>query len=146
MAEENQSRDFLEFQMINEKIIEIANSSIKTLVLINGAAAVSLLTFISSQLNSTNYNSNLITLATEPLTMFALGVFFACLGMLFSYLTHYATLVRINKRKGEDKGACIWRWVKRVVHLVSAVAISGSLASFLLGIVQFRDAITVVFY
>jgi len=89
ITELNQIRAIEHFK----SVISMAELSLKTSILINGGATVSILTF----LGNTKVNFNL--LVTVSLIIFALGVFFGGVSTLLGYMAQNEYMRRINNKE-----------------------------------------------
>jgi hypothetical protein len=75
----------------NDAALNNANIALRTLVLINGGAAVALLAFVGSLATAVNeFEANVAVLAA-PLQWFAFGVALAAFGIGLAYFTNYCT-------------------------------------------------------
>ena len=73
-----------------EATIQFAVSAIKSLIIINGGAAIACVTIIGSAIrNPTDANSIIVTNFSGPITYFLLGVFFAVFAGIIAYLAQY---------------------------------------------------------
>jgi hypothetical protein len=129
------------FHKANEAAIAGANLALKTLLLINGGACVSLLTFVGTLKDKAD--------VARTLGWFASGVALACFGFLLSYVTHYAMVTTISSWTARDEypyfhvgpRARFWRAVKIGGHGLAIVAGLASLIAFIIGIFQVRHAL-----
>lgn len=73
-----------------EATIQFAVSAIKSLIIINGGAAIACVTIIGSAIrNPTDANSIIVINFSGPITYFLLGVSFAVLAGMIAYLAQY---------------------------------------------------------
>lgn len=73
-----------------EATIQFAVSAIKSLIIINGGAAIACVTIIGSAIrNPTDANSIIVINFSGPITYFLLGVFFAVFAGIIAYLAQY---------------------------------------------------------
>jgi hypothetical protein len=134
----------------NTAAIENANLALRTAVLINGGAAVSVLAFIGglASQGKLTLGPQLTQIATT-LLWFAMGVAAATLSMGLSYFTNYSIaahssshqrqyehpyLLETDKSQGWSRAATIFRWV-------SIGLAFGSLFLFIYGMLEVKNAI-----
>ena len=149
-AHESSDKDW---HQANEGAMAIGNIALRTAVLINGAAAITSLTFIGSLVNSKTIalGPNLVTL-TGPLLWFALGVASATVAMGFGYLTNYSNAGIVSGRTKtyeapyfiETPTSKRWRISSTTFTILSIVTATASLGLFICGMVAIRTAITTV--
>ena len=107
-------------------LIDFARDVLKSVTLINGGAAVALLAFAGSVWSAPEKNPSLDTaLISWALGVFALGVFFAGVGIFIGYFTqyYYFRMSIGNSPEGEPK--CL--------HISALVFVGASLLSFAAG-------------
>lgn len=76
---------------INEAAVNTANIALRTSVIINGAAAIALLTFIGGIVSNGKLPiGDPLTKMAAPLEYFASGVALATLAMAFAYFTNFS--------------------------------------------------------
>ena len=140
---------FAEFHLaLSESAIKSSELTLRTAVLINGGAAISVLAFIGGPQGRIGI-SQLGGIA-DCLILFALGVASATAGICFSYLTHYFTFAgqESNKLSGEppfvQSGPTTkwWKLSARVVYDLAILACLASLILFVMGMFDVKDAIT----
>ena len=140
---------FAEFHLaLSESAIKNSELTLRTGVLINGGAAISVLAFIGGPQGRIGI-SQLGGIA-DCLILFALGVASATAGMCFAYLTHYFTFAgqESNKLSGEppfvQSGPTTkwWKLSARVVYDLAILACLASLILFVMGMFDVKDAIT----
>ncbi|MFY0691511.1 MAG: hypothetical protein JXR14_06245 [Paracoccaceae bacterium] len=141
----NQNDNHYEYaKVMNEQANANANIVLRTLLFINGGAAVALLAFIGSIVASEPLKqSNNISELTLPLLWFGWGVVATVIGMGFAYFTTYlvgahsfALYAQQEKRAG---------WIiklKVATHFVAIIATIISLVLFIYGLFDVREAIT----
>ena len=84
----------------NKAAIDNANHALRTLILINGGAAIAILAFLGAVISSdTNQFADDIVVVTSPIAWFAWGVALATLGMAFAYFTNYCITTSIQERE-----------------------------------------------
>jgi hypothetical protein len=134
----------------NAAAIDNANLALRTAVLINGGAAVSVLAFIGglTSQGKLTFGPQLIQIATT-LIWFALGVAAATLAMGLSYFTNYCIAVQsfCQQRQYEHpylvETGTSRRW-KRAAITFQLLAIGlafGSLFLFIYGMLEVKNAI-----
>jgi hypothetical protein len=84
---------------LNESAIKSSELTLRTAVLINGGAAISVLAFVGGLSSQGKIGISRLGDVADSLTPFAWGVASATVGMGLSYLTHYLTLGTQNSRK-----------------------------------------------
>src|ERR1700688_2917097 len=83
------NRDF--HSDVNKEAVGTANLTLRTLVLINGGAAIAVLTFLGGVAAKDKVDFAQVGLVAGTIKWFAFGVALAVFGMALSYLTHFAT-------------------------------------------------------
>ena len=133
-------RESDQFQFFNEKAIDTANLMLKSVLLINGGAAVALLGFAASIVKENNQVASILIGTSEALLWFAYGVVAAVVALGFSYVTHYATLYQISC---DDMGKSerLSAWCKGVAHIIALISAVASVIYFVLGAVQVKYTI-----
>ena len=131
----------------NEAAITVGNHAIRTLVLVNGGAAVAMLAFIGhvSGINSGKFSTKLPEL-TAPLRWFVWGVALAtaCAGL--AYCTNYCIAFSSAKKERSYKHPFIQntivskRWIRIAVAFQCFALLTsiGSLVMFLCGMTEIR--------
>ena len=142
--EERRAHDrFAEFHLaLSESAIKSSELTLRTAVIINGGAAISVLAFIAAQ---GRIGVSQLGGIADCLILFALGVASATAGMCFSYLTHYFTFAgqESNKLSGEPGPTTKWwKLSARVVYDLAILACLASLILFVMGMFDVKDAIT----
>lgn len=145
-------RDDVAWGQANEAAIGSANLALRTLVLINGGAAVTVLTFMGSLFGKSNLTAASISQVTAPLIYFALGVAVATFAMATAYLTNYATAGIISSRTKsfsepfitESKRSKRWRWSYLVFIVLSIIFALSSLALFNCGMISVQASISFI--
>jgi len=135
---------------VNKAAIEAANLSLRTLVLINGGAAIAVLTFLGGVASKDKIDFNKIGVVAGTLKWFAFGVAFACLGMALSYLTNFAAAAIANSMTREwthpylTDGPKTKRWerINLSFHISAIIVAIISLALFLIGMFAASNAVT----
>ena len=129
-----------DFDTFNQWAAETATSVLKSLLLINGGAAVAALSFVAAVEKKSAHSDAGVSAIAAGLTCFAAGVAVAVMAMMLAYVTHYSTMVALSAEY-EKKLARISVFVKRFVHLVAGIAAFGSLYLFFKGVLQMREAV-----
>jgi hypothetical protein len=135
----------------DEATIKSAEGVIKILLLINGGAAVSLLTFVGSFASKDPLKTTAkLDAVAGSLVWFALGVVSAAVIAVFAYATHYShvrtayTLQRTWEHPYilDSTLSKRWKCVGRISHIFAMLAALASLILFAVGICDVRDAIS----
>lgn len=158
MLEDNKRQDAQrEHDMVREHAIKIneaaatsANQALRTALLINGGAAVSMLAFIGGLVSNGKVpvGSQLASIAA-PLIWFAVGVAFAGLATAFAYFTNYSnvgaanSMLRIWEHPWHKETTASKRWMKSyyISLVVSVLAGFVSLGLFVFGMVSVWNAV-----
>jgi hypothetical protein len=134
----------------DEATIKSAEGMIRILLLINGGATVSLLTFVGSFASKDPLKTTAkLNAVAGSLVWFALGVVSAAVCAGFAYATHYShvrtayTLQRTWEHPYTLDSALSkrWRCVGRIFHIIALLAALGSLILFACGTFDVREAI-----
>jgi hypothetical protein len=129
---------------VNEAAIKAGEIAIRMALLINGAAAIALLTFIGTLPKEQK------RLLAETLASFAYGVAAAAAALAFSYFTNYfmAGIATSKLRQwqhpyiAEGPTTPRYRLLNRVCHVGAVVTGIAALILFISGVLQVRDALT----
>ncbi len=143
MAERVHDRHDEAFRRMNETAINASHIALRTILLINGAAAIALLSF-DGRLPAPQAKA-----VAGTLIWFALGVVAITVAMILAYWTHYTmagALASATKtyeypfiiRKREESR---WLFSKSVLHILAAVFTTASLGLFVRGMLAVRAAI-----
>ena len=138
---------------INKETVSASNLTLRTLVLINGGAAIGVLTFLGGVASKTSVDLARVGDVASTIKWFAFGVALAVAGMALAYLTHYSngeqagTMLRTWEHPyvvdtGKSK---VWRRVNLIVHAAAILAAITSLISFLIGMFNTSNAVTRMF-
>lgn len=133
----------------NEAAINNANYALRTLVLINGGAAVAILAFIGSLVSGSDTFGSHLTELASPLMWFAWGVALATIGVGLAYVTNYCitgsaahkTYHNEHPFVRETKASKRWFWAGTVFQILAMAAAIASLVMFVLGMYEIRAAI-----
>jgi len=143
----NRHDDF--FDAVNRATIENGQLAIRTFVLVNGGAAISVLAFIGSLVSEERITLVQLSNVASSLVWFALGVAAALISLGFSYFTNYATVeLTGSKQKKWDHpwvvdGTSSSKW-NATINICKVIAILAGIASvilFLVGMFDVRAAI-----
>lgn len=150
LAERYHDRNLTFLVKNNEDAVNAGNVAMRTLVLINGGAAIALLAFLGS-LVSDNEGEQL-TLLAGPLTWFAWGVAAAAAAMILAYFVSYfssrgSTARALSYDYPYDlETPASKRWASRETwsHVLALVAAIVSLSLFIYGMFEITDAVGLV--
>jgi hypothetical protein len=132
------------FHKNNDAAISTANVALRTALLINGGAAVALLTFVN------NLERPQKIAVADSLVWFGWGVVSAVCALVLTYATHFtmAGVAQSQIRRYDPApfvmpGPITQRWValNKIFHIAAVVVGLGSLALFVIGMFHVRAAI-----
>jgi hypothetical protein len=134
----------------NESAVESANLTLRTLVLINGGAAIAVLTFLGGLASKDKVDFGQVGIVAGTIKWFAFGVAFAVFSMAIAYLTNYATAGIASSMVNNWEHPYVatgpttrrWQWTNRCFHLVAIGAGLLSLIFFLVGMFTASNSIT----
>jgi predicted cobalt transporter CbtA len=131
---------------VNEAAIKTGELALRTAILINGGAAIALLGFVGSlpKEHKAAFASTLI--------WFAAGVALGALGIGLAYFTNYLTagvatsMIRSwdHPYIQESPKSRLYRIAKMVVHVAAVTVALASLVTFIVGMIEVRDAIAAI--
>jgi magnesium-transporting ATPase (P-type) len=134
---------------VNQATIESANIALKTLIVINGGAAIAILTFLGGVASKDKINLANVTPVAMTIRYFAIGVGLTLAAMAFSYLTNYfmagiergrlKTYTHPYVADGPDTPR--QRWWNRLFHILSFGCAFASLILFGIGLFVASDNI-----
>jgi hypothetical protein len=135
---------------VNKAAIETANLSLRTLVVMNGGAAIAILTFLGGVASKEKIDFAKVGVVAGTLKWFAFGVALAVVAMALSYLTSFAlaAIAASMTKKWEHPYVSDgpktkrWRRINLAFHICAMLVAFGSLALFLAGMFAASDAIT----
>jgi hypothetical protein len=135
---------------VNKAAIDTATLSLRTLVVINGGAAIAILTFLGGVAAKEKIDFAKVGVVADTLKWFAFGVALAVLGMALAYLTNFAmasitsSRVRTWEHPYVSNGpkTIRWRRINLAFHIAAILVAIGSLVLFLVGMFAASDAIT----
>jgi hypothetical protein len=134
---------FYEFgKAMNEQAMNNANIVLRSLLLINGGAAVALLAFVGSMVTSEALGlSDNIAELTAPFLWFGWGIVATVASMAFAYLTNYSI---VGYSFAVDDGNPINGWNRAVFifHVLAVFTTFVSLGCFIYGLWAVRTAVT----
>jgi hypothetical protein len=140
-----------EFQRsLNEAAIKGADAALRSALLINGGAAVSVLAFIGGLAAQSRIKLDQLQAVAHSLALFAFGVAAAVVSMVFAYLTNLVaadierSLVRLAQPPfiAPGKHTPSLGRVKTIFHITALSFGIASLVLFLYGVFNVKDAIT----
>lgn len=145
IAEREHDQQEESFRHMNETAISASHIALRTLLLINGGAAISLLSF-DGRLPSAQAKA-----VAATLLWFALGVVATTFAMALTYFTHLsmagwlASKMRSYNPPFVTDGPKTSQWARRkwVCHTLAAMAALTSLALFVIGMFAVRAALLV---
>jgi hypothetical protein len=131
-------------RQINEAAINAANLTLRMALLINGGAAVALLTFVSG------LPAEQKRAVAATLDWFAWGVVAAVAGLACAYFTNHGLAVQERSKTFTDKPPYVingantkrWSYFILVFRFLAIIVGSGSLVLFLVGMLSVRAALT----
>src|SRR5262249_41498406 len=129
---------------VNEATINARNLALRMSLLINGGAAVALLTFVGG------LPANQKRAVADTLVWFAFGVAIAVAGLGFAYLTNYTSAMMHGSKMWHNQppyvldGPTTARWMRlnRVFHIAAVIVGLASLVLFIVGMFYVRAALT----
>ena len=143
VAERQHDRQDEFFRHMNETAINASHVVLRTILLINGGAAIALLSF-DGRLPSQQAKA-----VAATLLWFALGVVATTVAMVFTYFTHLSMAGVIASRTMsyehpfvvDGKKTSRRLLLKLVLHIVAAVAAFVALSLFVVGMLAVRSAL-----
>ena len=143
MAERAHDRQEQSFQHMNETAISASHVALRTLLLINGGAAIALLSF-DGRLPPLQARA-----VAATLVWFSLGVVATAIAMALAYFTHFcmaggiASIAKSYEHPFVSKGPKTSQWErgKLVCHILSAVFAAVSMSLFVIGMFAVRAAL-----
>jgi hypothetical protein len=133
------------FNRVNEAAISGANLALRMVLLINGGAAIALLTFIR------DLSANQKRAVADALLWFAWGVAAAMFALAFAYFTNYAMAQAEGSKTWQDQPPYVvdrtatasWYWLNGVFHIAAVIVGLASLILFILGMLSVRSALRI---
>ena len=134
---------------VNKAAMETATLSLRTLVVINGGAAIAILTFLGGVASKEKIDFAKVGLVADTLKWFAFGVAFAVFGIALAYLTNFAmaSVSSSMAKKWEHPYVSDgpktkrWRRINLAFHISAILVAIGSLVLFLVGMFAASDAV-----
>jgi hypothetical protein len=135
---------------MSEQIMKDAWATLRTLVLINGGAAIAILTFVGGIASKPDHNLAQLVGVAKGLRWFAWGVIAAALASGISYLTNffYGSSGNSMTRDWQHPYLLMTPWAKayflsaKALHVVALLLAAASLALFAVGVTIVGHAIT----
>ena len=153
ISEKAHANNFTFSMNVNEAARGYASGALKTAVIINGGAAIALLTFIGNVYSAKEANAlPPLSQLTNPIMWFAWGVALAAFAMSFGFFANQSIVEEIAAKDSqvaypyfiENKKSKRWHLVAGVFSGLTILAGVGSLLMFICGMVAIRDAITLL--
>ncbi|ABE62928.1 hypothetical protein Nham_2131 [Nitrobacter hamburgensis X14] len=137
------------FHYINKASIEAGNIALKTLVVINGSAAITILTFLGGVAAKREIDFLKVANVASTIKWFAFGVALAVLAMALSYLTNYTMAGTIASKRATYEHPFIvdgpkfrtWRRWNILFHIAAVLVAFVSLGLFVYGMFLTSDAV-----
>jgi hypothetical protein len=134
---------------LNEATIKAGETAIKTVMLINGGAAVSMLAFMGGLVSQDRVTVKQMTDVSSSLLWFAAGVALAAGALAFSYFTNFGHvklgLSRIHTWQHpyviDGPTTNRWWWLCMIFHSLAIVVGVLSLGAFVVGTIDVRASI-----
>ena len=125
------------FQTTREAVFKTIEALLKTIILVNGGAAVAILAFIGGLASQSRIQMGQLSSVANSLLIFAFGVFAAVVAMALNYGTLYSTAMDAQSFKEDSP----WATTKRIIEFTSLVVTAISILLFIYGALTVRDAI-----
>jgi hypothetical protein len=147
--EHDRINDFANYT--NKAAIDSGHLALRTAVLVNGGAAVSVLAFIGGLVGQGKVALGpQFSALTFTLLWFAIGVASAMLGIGFAYFTNFSIAAEASTRERKWEHPYVsatkiskrWRCIGNVLRLVAVILGLASAALFVVGMLAVRSAIT----
>jgi hypothetical protein len=142
MSAQASDREWEFYQKNNEAAIENTGSTLRTLVLINGGAAVALLAFAGALV--AQGKTSAVEQIAFSLLFFAGGVFFATVAMGEVYLVHFSIAAKTREQITNPNAPAWqrwWRW-STVWRVLAHTAALFSMLLFVCGVFHVKAAVT----
>jgi hypothetical protein len=144
LAERAHDRTLEFFDGVNKAAMDTANLALRMSLLINGGAAVALLSFVGGLPTGQK------KAVADTLLWFASGVAAAVTAMVLAYFTHYCmagsegSKIRKYEAPYIEAGphTAVWRRCNYALHILSVIVGVGSIVLFVIGMVYVRSALT----
>lgn len=151
LAERAHDQESHFFEEMNERASNNANIALRTLLLINGGAAVTMLAFIGNLVSVDGAQfSNMLADLTSPMLWFVWGVALTVVAIGFAYFTTYC-FVAGSYHKGRHyehpfirETSASKRWLRAggVCQIIAILLALASLGFFIYGMRDVRNAIS----
>jgi hypothetical protein len=134
----------------NKAAIDGANMALRTLIVINGGAAIAILTFLGGVAAKDKIDFTKVGAVADTIRYFAIGVALALVGMALSYFTNYF-MAAVEGRKlriwehpylEDTQSSLRMKRLNRVFHVAAFLAAFASLVLFVSGMFAASDKIT----
>ena len=134
---------------LHELAIKSSELTLRTAVLINGGAAISVLAFIGGLVSQGKIGFSQLGRVADSLTGFAWGVAAAAVGMGLSYLTHYSMIAvegskTLSLQQPFVQPGPTTKWWARVRLALHTLAIFAGIASLILFLIRMCDVKTAI--
>jgi hypothetical protein len=135
----------------NKAAIDNATSVFRTLLLINGGAAVSVLAFVGGLISQGKLSLGAQAAGvTRALLLFAVGALASAAGTGFAYLTHFSVAGHALTMKrqwdspyvAETPASRRWTWGYKIFISLAIISAIAAATLFLFGVVEVGHAIT----
>jgi hypothetical protein len=141
------------FDQTNEAAIKISETALKTAILINGGAVISLLAFIGAFASKDRLNGLNLKGIVDGLACFGTGVLLAAVGIGLAYVTHFLTAGWADSHSKEDEPPFIrrgpstsaWAHARNVAHVAAFLAGLGALGAFFWGLSIIKSSLLGLF-
>ncbi len=151
LAQRMHDQEFVFMQSVAKAAVNSGIFALRTLVLINGGAAIALLAFVGglATIDDAQFRERLADL-TAPLLWFVWGVVAATVSIFFGYLTNYCTASGSAKKERiwdhpwveDTKASRTWEGFSNLFQVLAIVAGAASLWFFVQGMLEIRDVVT----
>ena len=149
LAERMHDRDFTLSRQASDAAIGHANFALRTLIIINGGAAIALLAFLGSLLSAEGNYSSKLSEITAPLVSFSWGIATATVSIGFAYFTTYCIASAFSEKEltwdhpwtKDTPKSTAWTRASNLFQVLAVVLALVSLYFFISGMLDARDAI-----
>jgi hypothetical protein len=134
---------------INEATIQAGQLTLRMSMLVNGGAAVAVLAFLGSLASKDRFDITQLNQIASPIIWFAIGVAASVSGLALAYLTNYCHVTYANSLDKAwehpylipSRSSKFWDHAGSVFHVLALLAAIASIALFIYGMVEVRDAL-----
>jgi hypothetical protein len=138
---------------VNKGTVDTANLTLRTLVIINGGAAIAVLTFLGGLAGKEKTGFGQVGVVAGSIKWFAFGVALAVFGIALAYLTNFASAGIASSQVNSWEHPYVtdgpktkyWRRTNRSFHIAAIIVAIGSIVMFMVGMFSTSDAITHLF-